>query len=79
MNFFASCQIGLVDFEFILLNFFSLLKVEVFNIIAVNRVENLRKKKTFKKELSSFLKRSLSRKRCVMIGKTKLLITQIYN
>jgi hypothetical protein len=53
----------------------------VFDIIIVEWVENPRKIKikNLKKELFSFLKRSLSRKRYVMKGKTKLLIpvTQI--
>jgi hypothetical protein len=64
------------DFEFTWLNFFSLLKVVVFDIIVVKQIENPQKK-NLKKELFSFFKRSLSRKRYVIKGKTKLLITQI--
>jgi hypothetical protein len=37
-------KLGWANFEFLWLNFFSLLKVKVFDIIVVNQVENLKKK-----------------------------------
>jgi hypothetical protein len=55
---------------------FSLLEVKVFDVVG-NWVENPPKNKNLKTELFLFLKKSSRRKRYVMKGKTRLLITQI--
>jgi hypothetical protein len=76
--FFAPCKIRVSRLWISLTNFFFIAQSWGFYIIVVKWVENPWKKK-FKKEFYSFLKWSLSRKRYVMKGKTKLLITQIYD
>jgi hypothetical protein len=74
--FFAPYKVKVSRLWISLVNFFSLLKAVVFDIIVVKWVE-IPQKKNLKKELFSFLKRSLSRKRYVMKGKIKPLMTQI--
>ena len=75
--FFSPCKRRVSRLWIPLINFFSLLKVVVFDIVVAKWVENPWKKENLKKYLFSIIKRYLSRQRYVMKRNTKLLIIQI--